>query len=189
MAEECIDYNCTEIGEHELLGQLCGGGRLSGAAHIIAGLCGTSLSSPSNATEINALLDAGTAKLIMNLKVALGVPSPILVDSTTACGTQDVATYDRTFTVEDFNVTQANCDFYSGMFGGRRFAWALLFECTTEGLTDQVTFINTTWKAFGGRNFENTNATFQKYSWTGSWRSKAEPCQFDAPTGITGLDA
>lgn len=189
MAEECIDYYCADLAEHELLSGLCGGGRLGGGHHLILGLCGTTLADPSDETEINALIASQEAFVAANLKIALNAPSPVLVDATTACGTQDVATYDRSATIEDYNVTKANCDFYTGVLGGRRFAWALIFECDTDGLTSYVTYINNVLKANGGRQYDNNNTTFQKYVWTLNWRGRGEPCLFDTPVGVTGIDA
>lgn len=189
MAEDCIDYNCAELSDHELLAGLCGGGRVGGGHHLILGLCGSTLTDPSDGTEINELIAANDAYVVANLKVSLNAPSPVLVDSTTACGTQDIANYDRSAGVEDYNVTYNNCNFYTGVFGGRRFAWALIFECETEGLAATVTFIDSVIKINGGRQYDNNNTTFQKYVYTLAWRTRAEPCQFAAPTGVTGIDA
>ena len=102
----CVSYCDSSLLSHDLVN--CGEYKLGGISAIIVGACGTTVADPSSAVEIQALLDAGTAKLIEDIRFALPAGSPVTVDSPIGCGTPIRINEDRTATLYDANVTDAN---------------------------------------------------------------------------------
>jgi hypothetical protein len=187
-------YNCYDCGsellEHEVLTGCATSGRLGGTSDLILLACNHQLDSDEpDAAAINAEIDAGRAIVIRSVKVGMNDPAPEEVDSTTSCGTASLSTYNRSLTIEDFNVTPANCAAWNPLLAGGKLGGIILVECPTEGLDDMFTFINHEIKLRGGRNNPNVNTQLQKFTVTANWRSLEDSCMYIAPTGITGLDA
>lgn len=187
-----MPYNCyscsNELLEHDVISGCPTAGRLGGSSHIIILSCEHELDSDEpDASDINTELAANRAVLVRNVKVGMNDPAAEEVDSTTSCGTPSLSTYNRSLTIEDFNVSATNCAAWQPLLSGQPLGGLILVECTTEGLTDQFTFINHEIKLRGGRNIPNVNTQLQKFNITANWRSVEESCPYTAPTGITGL--
>ena len=93
----CVSYCDSSLLDHNLVN--CNEYKLGGVSAIIVGACGTELAEPDNSTEVQALLAAGTAKLIEDIRFALPAGSPVTVDSPIGCGTSIRINEDRTATL------------------------------------------------------------------------------------------
>jgi hypothetical protein len=150
---------------------------------ILVGACGTELVDPSDATAVQNLIDAGTAKLIEDIRFALPAGSPVTVDSPIGCGTPIRINEDRTATLYDANVTDENNTFWNDV-NNRRIAWILAFLCDSG----TVVYINPNVGITTSANFiiPEQNNELQRYEVTFSWRDKNIPSQYAAPAGIFG---
>ena len=81
----CVSYCDSSLLDHNLVN--CNDYKLGGVSAILVGACGTELVDPSDAVEVQALIDAGTAKIIEDIRFALPAGSPVTVDSPIGCGT------------------------------------------------------------------------------------------------------
>ena len=177
----CVSYCDTSLLEHNLVN--CNEYKLGGVSAIIVGACGTELVDPSDDVEVDALLTAGTARLIEDIRFALPAGSPVTVDSPIGCGTPIRINEDRTATLYDANVTDENNLFWNDV-NNRRVAWILAYMCDSgkviyidppQGLSTSANFI-----------LPEQNNELQRYEVTFSWRDKNIPTQYDAPAGIFG---
>ena len=175
----CVSYCDEALLEHDLVN--CGEYKLGGSPSVIIGSCGTTLTDPSSAEEIQALLDAGTARLISDIRFGMPAGSPVLVDSPVGCGSQIRINEDRTATLYDGNVTDNNNDFWNDL-NNRKIAWVLAYSCDSG----KVIFINPPGAITTSANFifPEQNNELQRYEATLSWRDKNIPTQYAAPAGI-----
>ena len=65
----CVSYCDSSLLDHNLVN--CNEYKLGGVSAILVGACGTELVNPSDETEVQALISAGTAKLIEDIRFAL----------------------------------------------------------------------------------------------------------------------
>ena len=177
----CIDYNCTDLLDH--VKNDCEEERQGGSDQIIILDCDHQLTDPSNASEVQAEISAGRAKLVQNVKVGFDKPSAVTVDSNIACRTPKVVNYDRAGTIMDGNVNQYNNDFYDAITNGRAVGGIIIYECG-DPANPKVSWIDDAVEVQGGRVFPNTDTEFQRYELDFAWRSLGEPAIYDAPAGI-----
>lgn len=177
----CSSLCDISIGEHELVN--CGEYKLGGSSGIIIGSCGTELADPGDGDEIQALLTAGTAVLINDIRFSLPAGSPILLDSPVGCGTQKRVTADRTAVLFDANVVLNNIGFYNSL-NTRKIAWILAYLCDsgTVMYIDAANGINTSAEFI----LTEQNNDYQRFEATFSWRNNLIPQQYLAPGGIFG---
>jgi len=177
----CVSYCDSSLLDHNLVN--CNEYKLGGVSAILVGACGTELVDPSDATEVQDLIDAGTAKLIEDIRFALPAGSPVTVDSPIGCGTPIRINEDRTATLYDANVTDENNTFWNDV-NNRRIAWILAFLCDSG----TVIYINPNVGITTSANFiiPEQNNELQRYEVTFSWRDKNIPSQYPAPAGIFG---
>jgi hypothetical protein len=179
MADNCVNYNCDDLGEYDSTLAQCGAKRrTAGAATMYLLECGITPTDPGDQDELDALVTAGTATMISNVKIGFGQPAEITSEAITSCGTTEVINYTRTFTLEDGKVTLTNTAFWN-QAKKRVFNGAVLIECPTSGLDPLVTFIDAELSLGGYRDFPNTNEQIQKYVITGSWKALDDPLQYD----------
>ncbi len=178
----CINYNCDDqIGDQVL--NDCGIELQGGIDAVIFLECDNQLTDPSDAAEIQAELDAGRATIFNNVKYSLDPPSPVKIASNVACAPDKIVRYDRTGTLVDGNVNDANVDVYNEVFSGRSFGGLILHECETG----KVTWIDEEIIVEGGRVIPDNNGEFQTF--TGVFNFQTKPDQvdgniFDEPVGI-----
>jgi hypothetical protein len=177
----CVSYCDSSLLDHNLVN--CNEYKLGGVSAILVGACGTELVDPENAEAIQDLIDAGTAKLIEDIRFALPAGSPVTVDSPIGCGTPIRINEDRTATLYDANVTDENNAFWNDV-NNRRIAWILAYACDSG----KVIYINPPVGITTSANFiiPEQNNELQRYEVTFSWRDKEIPSQYDAPAGIFG---
>lgn len=181
----CINYNCDDdIGEQTL--NDCGYERQGGANAALLIECGETLSDPSDAAEINALIASGGATLVKEVNVSYDRANPVLVDSNVPNRPQKVANYDRSGLLVDRNVNNANVTFYDNIYNGRQFGGMLIFEAGNED-EPKVKYINKTITFTGSDRLPNTTNEFQDFEGTFSWKAKTMPTIHTYPVGVTGL--
>ena len=176
----CITYNCEELPDY------ADGGcapLLDGYSQAILLECGHTITDPSNATQINANLASGKAKLYPGLKVGVPARSPLSVAATVSGETDTVVNYDNTASWVDGNVNLTNDEHYSVLFGGHKFAGAILYNGLDED-SPRILFINATMKATGGLISGDNGSESERYEGTFSWRSKQLPKHYPAPAGV-----
>lgn len=176
----CINYDCDDALGLHLLND-CGEEIQGGIKHAIILECNHAITDPSNATQVQAALDDGTATIFKNLKVGIGAASPIMVASNVSCSTDKLVNYDRTLSWMDGNVNEQNIDnVYNNLLNGQSKGGVILYECGSG----KVTWIDDEIKWTGSRIVPDTDNEFQRFECTGTWRSKYEPLIYDAPPGI-----
>lgn len=185
----CIKYNCADLPDYESTIQYCGSKvRLSGASFIGLVECGSSITNPSSAAQLNALIAAEDMKIVANVKAGFGDPSAVTQDPITACGTQITTNYTRSVTLFDYKVTSTNTAFWNAA-ARRSFSQLVIWECETDGLSPLVSFVDSEITVTAKRIFPNSNDQAQYYDVTLSWKALSDPDQYDAPVGVTGVDA
>lgn len=175
----CINYECDDaLGTH-LLNE-CGEEVQGGVKDYITLECNHTVTDPSNATEIQDNINAGTAALVKNVKIGMPAPSPIMVASNVACSTDKLVSYDRTLNIVDGNVNSTNIDFYNKLLNGQSKGGIIIHECGSG----KVTWIDDEIKFTGGRIIPDSDNEFQRFEITAVWRNKFEPQIYDVPANI-----
>jgi len=178
----CILYDCTnEFGVHEPVA--CEDFPLGGIDAILILHCGHSVTSASSESEIDAAITAGLATLITNIKATLPAASPVLVTPPVGCSTDKVATYDRTLTWQDGNISQVNNDnIYDPLAKGTPVDSVILYECAEDRVTwsrpDKIM------RGTATRTIPDNDNEFQIYEASLSWRSLSLGTIAAAPPNI-----
>lgn len=143
---------------------------------------GTVPADPSDATEIQAMIDAGTAKLVKGIRVGISAPSEVTATSYEACVSDPVVNYDRELNWMDGTVTDENVSFYNTLnsASGNKASGLLLYECDA----DRATFIDKTVIFSGGRISPDQNNDAQRFEFTLRYRSKTDAAIVPAPGNI-----
>lgn len=131
----------------------------------------TGLVTVVDATKIQTLLDAGTAKIVNGLRIGLDAPSAVKADSFVACTPESVVTYDRALTWKDKKVDGAGVIFYNSINASAGFALGgmLIHECAASRITaiDQV-------MSFTGGRISPEGDELQRFEFTVGWKSKGD---------------
>lgn len=149
---------------------------LGGGDELILGKCGTTLTDPSDAVEVQALIDAGSLLRITGIAGGLDEPSAVDVDDPTACGSTITISYDRTLTWQDGKVSQAVVEWYNDN-KRTNFSFALLKECAQ----DRWNLIDATVKLSSSRLMPAKNNELQIISGVLTWRADPDPVPYDYP--------
>lgn len=181
----CLNYECNEELEDHLPNE-CSEIVLGGSKDAIFLECNHQLTDPSSASQINAEIAAGRAKLVREVKIGFDAPSPVNIDSPTGTGPQILINYDRTGTILDANVNENNVDFYNTVFAGRKFGGLILHNTSTvdTDLGEKVWFIDAQITFTGGPILPNVDNDYQRFEGTYAWRKLTSATLHDAPTGI-----
>ena len=180
-----INYShCSDpLGTHAL--NDCGDELLAGGSGIILFDASTILTDPSNGTQILTEIAAGRAVLLDNVKIGIDDPSPVEIESNIVGGTTRVVTYNRTGTIIDANVSNANVSFYNNVFNGRKFAAAIIYlKGTEESSQTLVYYIDSDISFTGGLPIKNNNDDTMKFTGKFTWRKLAMPTLPNAPVSI-----
>jgi len=137
---------------------------------------------PSDATEINAMIASGNAKLVTKVKIGLNTPAEVTTTSYEACVSDPVVNYDREATLMDATVSADNVDFYNTINSASGFvaSGALFHECDAE----RCTFVDKDIVFSGGRVVPDQNNDSQRFEFTLRWRSKTDGAIVDCPANI-----
>ena len=144
--------------------------------------CGTTVTDPSDETELQGLITAGSLTIITDIKASLDEPSAITIDPVTACGSPITISADRTVTLNDAKVSKTIMEFYNEATSttGVKFGGLLLWECAVG----RVSYVDAQVAFFGGRNIPNNNGEVQNFVGTFTWRNALDPIPYPAPDGI-----
>lgn len=188
MAETCLDYCLDDpMSEYEVIS--CPGFSNGGIPALIILECGHGITDPSNATQVQAALDAGLAHLVEGEDVSLSIndPSPVTRDTSSPCNTTPkLTTYDRTGDYLNDNISTINDTFHNKLFDGRRFGGLIGLKCSGEDDEEKVIFINATITFRGGVNVGAKLNDGSRYKGQLVWQSINSPTTHDAPPGIFG---
>lgn len=137
---------------------------------------------PSDGTEIQTLIDAGTAKLIKDVRAGITAPSEVTTTSYIACVSDPVVNYDREISYMDGHVVDENVSFYNSInsSSGNKASGMLLFECDA----DRCTFIDKDIVFSGGRISPDQNDDSQRFEFTLRFRAKGDASIVTTPAGI-----
>lgn len=182
MLEECVDYCVDELGDHSPL-QGCNPWLKGGNRNAIVLLCGHGITDPSNAVQVQAAIDAGTAKKITNAKFWIDAASEVTQTAPIACAPETITNYTRTGGFYDPNISSANTSFYDSLLGGINVVGVLIFSCGNPS-TPQVKWVNAETSFRGGYVSPETDDDFERYEGTLNWKSLNNPSIHTAPAGI-----
>jgi hypothetical protein len=137
----------------------------------------------SNATQVQAAIDAGDLKIIKNIKAELPEPSPVEGENPLACGSETITDgYDYTVEWTDFNVNPINDEFYRKL-NLSQFPGLVLYLCEEEQLRVIEQMVSYSARLVIPRS----NKEKQHYLVTAKWsQSVADefPVLYEAPDGI-----
>lgn len=174
---ECLNYNCDELPEYENTISLCAANTRNGGASTFYLIeCGESVTDPGDEDELDALVAAGGAVKIENVKIGFAAPTAVTIDPITSCGSIKTINYTREANIEDYKVTLLNTAFWS-VAKKRTYGAAVMIECETSGLARLVTVINSEIDVESYRDFPNNQDAAQKYVITLRWKSLDDPLQ------------
>ena len=185
MAVTDCNYNCVDLPEYDSNIEACGSNtRNGGASAIILLECDAVLVDPSDAVEVQALIDAGDATIVNNVRFGFGDASAIAApEAITSCGTAPITNYTRTGTLKDYKVSITNATFWNAA-KQRSFGGMLVFGCGTDGLTDLVYWVDAEVKIAETMTFPDTDESPLFFSVTTTWKSINDPGLYVAPVGI-----
>lgn len=152
---------------------------LAGISAIGLLRCDATVTDPSDENELQALIDNGQLIIIKGVACGLDEPSPVQIDSLTACGGQITITADRTATFVDGKVSQAVVEWYNDNKASR-FGGALLFECAEN----RTSYVDAEVSLSAFRSMGQRNNEAQSISGTLSWRQLADPVPYAGGQGI-----
>lgn len=139
---------------------------------------------PSDATELQGMLDDGEAVLLTKLKIGINEPSPINTDSLRSCSSEITTSYDRVVTLQDAGVIEQNIAFYNSANASTGFAAMGLLLPNCDDPTRSF-YVEDTIRFEGGLIVpDNDNAEPQHFAFNLKYRSKADPLLVTTPTGI-----
>ncbi len=183
--ENCLNYECNdELGDH--LPNDCGEELLGGGSGAVLFECNSQLTDPTDATQVLAEIAAGRATLVDGVKIGLGLPSPVEVDSTIVGATQTLVTYNREGTLTDGNVNTNNVNLYDKIGGGRKFGGMLIYIKGTEesNVGTQCFYIDAAVQFTGGLPMKNNNDENMTFQYIFKWRKKTMQSLAAAPAGV-----
>lgn len=181
----CVNYDCQDaLGIYNEA--QCGIELAGGSNQAIFLECNHQLTDPSDATAVQAEIDAGRATLVTGASFSIEAPSPVTADSLVPCRPASVSNYNRTGNYINPNVTAENVLFHQPIFKGRKFGGIILYECGAADDVDggQVTWIDNTVTFTGGRILPASQTEKQRFEGQFAWVSKLDPEIYPAPAGI-----
>ncbi len=179
----CANYGCDPLEAYVL--NECQKILLGGFDAAILLECNHQITDPSNATQINAALNNGTATLISEASFSLEAATPVTVDTLVPCQPPRTVNYTRTGLYKNQNVNSQNVDFHNILFGGRSFGGLIIRMCSeTDSGTGKVYWIDQAVSFTGSLVGPPNNTDLQRFEGTYTWNSKTNPAQYDEPAGI-----
>ena len=136
MPYNCLSYNCDDdLGSHVI--NDCNTYTKGGYPNCILLECDHSITDPSDATQVQAAIDAQEARLVKNVKIAIPAGSPVKIDSPIPNEPQIVVRYDFAGTMVDTNVSSDNVTFYNNLLDGRTLG-GIIVHNQKEGIVYHV---------------------------------------------------
>lgn len=180
----CVNYGCADpLDDYNQ--NICDEMVMGGLGAMIVLYCNHTVTDPSNASQITANINAGTAKLIKGMSATIEAGSPIQIDPLIPCQTQQTVNYDRTGLYKNQHVSSGNDEFHNSLFTGQAFGGLILWNCSEDSAGNTwVDWIDSAVKFTGGKIIPDNNNALQRYEGTFAWRSLYSPVRYAAPTGI-----
>lgn len=178
----CTSLNCSELPDHEA--NDCNVVLPGGSSDIIILECGSNVTDPSDETQIQAAITAGTAKLIENVKFGIALPTSVDAPVTISGEPPQTVTYDRTATIYDANVNAVTMPFYDAVGGGRSIEGIIAYMNSEAVPTVRFITAPGAIKAKGGYTSPDDSADVQHFELTFSWKNINNPTYATAPAGI-----
>ena len=138
----CLNYNCEQLGDHEIATLTCKGPRPAGISEVVFILCGNDLTDPSDGTEVNALIASGDAKLVQSVRMGLGSGEATQSPKTTSCGLPQTLYVTYTGNIVDYSFTTENMAFWSTLTSGYTIAGAIARLCPKTGFDDESLYLD-----------------------------------------------
>jgi len=160
---DCASYKCESLGTYDQTLEQCTLFRKGGVSKAILIGCGQTLADPTDEGEIEALILAGNAWYIPNVKLGWDAPSQETQDSVTACGSPIVINNVYSGTLFDAKVSANNTAFYNKLIGGYVIGGLILRICDTTGLSNMQVFVDAEVSFSGGLIIPNTNSEYLRY--------------------------
>ncbi len=138
---------------------------------------------PSSGAEILQMIADNEAVVLEDLKVGIAVPSAISSSTMISCSSEITTSYDRSVSIMDGKVTDANIAFYNTLNAATGFVakGMLLRNCDTE----RCFYVDELVRFPGGLVVpDNDNADPQHFEFTATYRSIADPRIYDTPAGV-----
>lgn len=179
----CTSLNCQEI--DDFVPNDCDVVLLGGSDQMLLLFCGSGVTNPSNATQIQAAINAGTAKLIQNVKVGIPLPTAVDLPVTVSGQPPKVGTYDHTLTAYDANVNATNMESYNTLGKGVQVE-AILLKMNSEA-TPSGRWIAPPASIYfkGGYTSPDDSTDVQHFEYTAFWKDQdANPEYVTLPAGI-----
>lgn len=173
------NYNCVDLPDHEQVD--CGAFPKGGISQLGILDCDHSITDYSNATQVQAAIDAGQLKIIDPVRALLEENSEILGVNPTACGSTEILDgFDWVLTWQDYNVTSNNDAFYESL--NLRQANLIWYECENDKIRVVVQPVSFVAKL----TIPESNKEKQMYPVQAKWSSAPDeiPLLDDAPPGI-----
>lgn len=142
-------------------------------------------SNPSDAAEVQALINLRKAVYIPRIQAMINAPEPVEVSRKIACTPATVSTYNRTISLMDDDVTPQNVQAYNSLnaSSGRIITGLLLHECDAN----RATFIDANMNLIGGRQTdENDDGELQHFAFEIRYKNRFDAEITDWPSGLTG---
>lgn len=179
----CSNYGCDPLEAYSL--NDCGKIYVGGFDAAILLECNHQITDPSNATQVQAALDNGTATLITEAYFSVEVASAVTVETIVACQPPRIVNYNRTGLYKNQNVNPANVDFHNTMFNGRVFGGIIIRSCAdNENATNYVYWVDRSVNFQGSFVGPGVNTDLQRFEGTFSWTSIDNPSMHAEPAGI-----
>jgi len=177
----CSSYNCDPLDPQ--VRNDCGDLLNGSGAEVVVFQCGSLPTDPTDGTEVNNLITAGTAVLFKEIMVELPEPSAVESSAYVAGGQTRVSTYERTLTWTDANVNEYSHAAYDSIdFASGQSIGGMLVKLVEEDYCLWIT-PNVAGIAFkGGLTGGETEKL--RYVYTSSWKNKLNARVVAEPAGV-----
>lgn len=177
------NYGCATLPSHQQVE--CNDYSVGGGSAAAVLECDHTIIDFSNATQWQANINSGKAKLILGIKGEIPASSPVQIDNPVACGAQQILNgFNNTASWTDANVNVSNDDLYAKI--NRRKLILVIFMCEQDEIrvsSEPVDFVAVPVMV------PNSNQEIQMYTVTANFFTKTGEIPFalyDAPSGIFG---
>lgn len=170
---DCNSYNCDSLGSYDSTLDNCSPIRKGGSSQIVLLACGQTMADSSDEAELDALILAGNAWPLLNVKVGLSVSGQDTIDPVTGCGTSRVVNNNYTGTLFSAVVTANNTAFINKLIAGYVVGGMIIKICDTDGVDPMQVYIDEEIAFSGGLLLPETNADIIRYEVNFTFKSNS----------------
>lgn len=182
----CINYNCADDLQDQVLND-CGTKIEGGIPELIIFDCGHEPTNPSDETEITAIISAGNAVHVKNVKVGIGKPTPVKPETMVSGQSPKVSIYEVVGTIMDGNVSVNSQAFYDSIDSVNGRTVGAILAATTGDPTIAYYINPPKGIVFeGGSVVPNDTDGFTHYDYEFHYKNKKAMEVITAPVGIFG---